>query len=95
MLESCAQRAGLQTVVTSRTFLEKVNLEPPATPIYIEDYPRFFTVFMEVFNAGAGGPAAAGALGRAVLRRRTPAGDARLAGHDYFFRPAPPASPRG
>ena len=50
VLESCAQRAGLQTVVTSRTFLEKVNLEPPATPIYIEDY-RGFHGFMEVFNA--------------------------------------------
>ena len=50
VLESCARRAGLRTVVTARAFLEKVNLQPPADPIYIEDY-RGFHGFAEVFLA--------------------------------------------
>src|SRR5258708_14544284 len=44
LLESCAQQSGLKTVVTSRLFLEKVKVQPPATPIYLEDLaerPRF------------------------------------------------------
>jgi acyl-[acyl-carrier-protein]-phospholipid O-acyltransferase/long-chain-fatty-acid--[acyl-carrier-protein] ligase len=36
-LSSCAAQCRLETVVTSRAFLEKLRLEPPATPIFIED----------------------------------------------------------
>lgn len=50
VLESCARRAELKTVVTARQFLEKVGLECPATPIFIEDY-RGFHGFGEVFLA--------------------------------------------
>ena len=37
VVESCAQQSGLKTVVTSRLFLEKVKVQPPGTPIYLED----------------------------------------------------------
>src|SRR5258708_34110861 len=37
LLESCAQQSGLKTVETSRLFLEKLKVQPPATPIYLED----------------------------------------------------------
>src|SRR5260370_26952629 len=35
LLESCAQQSGLKTVATSRLFLDKVKVQPPATPIYL------------------------------------------------------------
>lgn len=50
VLDSCAHRAGIKTVVTARAFLEKVGLQPPAEPIYIEDY-RGFRGFGEVIKA--------------------------------------------
>ncbi|HWP86139.1 MAG TPA: AMP-binding protein, partial [Terriglobia bacterium] len=37
MLASCAAQAGLQTVVTSRAFLEKVRLETPGQTLLLED----------------------------------------------------------
>jgi acyl-[acyl-carrier-protein]-phospholipid O-acyltransferase/long-chain-fatty-acid--[acyl-carrier-protein] ligase len=37
VVESCAQQSGLKTVVTSRLFLEKVKVQPPGTPIYLEE----------------------------------------------------------
>jgi acyl-[acyl-carrier-protein]-phospholipid O-acyltransferase/long-chain-fatty-acid--[acyl-carrier-protein] ligase len=37
VVESCAQQSGLKTVVTSRLFLEKVKVQPPGAPIYVED----------------------------------------------------------
>jgi len=37
VMQSCAEQSGLKTVVTSRLFLEKVKLQPPGTPIYLED----------------------------------------------------------
>jgi acyl-[acyl-carrier-protein]-phospholipid O-acyltransferase/long-chain-fatty-acid--[acyl-carrier-protein] ligase len=37
VVESCAQQSGLKTVVTSKLFLEKVKMQPPGTPIYLED----------------------------------------------------------
>ena len=38
-MESAATQAGLRTIVTSRTFLEKAKLQPPTgvEPIYLED----------------------------------------------------------
>jgi acyl-[acyl-carrier-protein]-phospholipid O-acyltransferase/long-chain-fatty-acid--[acyl-carrier-protein] ligase len=36
-MASCASQCGLKTVVTSRSFLEKVKLEPPGELIYAED----------------------------------------------------------
>jgi acyl-[acyl-carrier-protein]-phospholipid O-acyltransferase / long-chain-fatty-acid--[acyl-carrier-protein] ligase len=44
ILDSCAQQCQLKTVVTSRAFLERVKLEVPGEPIYVEDLiasPRF------------------------------------------------------
>ncbi len=37
VLDGCAARTGLRTVVTSRKFLEMVKLESPAEAVYIED----------------------------------------------------------
>jgi len=37
VLASCAKQCDLQTVITSRAFLEKVKLTVPANPIYLED----------------------------------------------------------
>src|SRR6266849_5158407 len=37
IVESCAQQSGLKTVVTSKLFLEKIKVQPPGTPIYLED----------------------------------------------------------
>ncbi len=45
VLKKCAEQCDLQTVVTSRTFLEKVHLEVPAQSIILEDLakdPGFF-----------------------------------------------------
>jgi acyl-[acyl-carrier-protein]-phospholipid O-acyltransferase / long-chain-fatty-acid--[acyl-carrier-protein] ligase len=36
-MASCAKQCELQTVVTSRLFLEKVKIEPPGKIIYVED----------------------------------------------------------
>jgi acyl-[acyl-carrier-protein]-phospholipid O-acyltransferase/long-chain-fatty-acid--[acyl-carrier-protein] ligase len=36
-LASCAKQCNLQTVVTSKLFLEKVHIEPPGKVIYVED----------------------------------------------------------
>jgi len=36
-LASCAKQCDLQTVVTSKLFLEKVHIEPPGKVIYVED----------------------------------------------------------
>jgi acyl-[acyl-carrier-protein]-phospholipid O-acyltransferase / long-chain-fatty-acid--[acyl-carrier-protein] ligase len=36
-LASCAKQCELQTVVTSKLFLEKVHIEPPGKVIYVED----------------------------------------------------------
>jgi acyl-[acyl-carrier-protein]-phospholipid O-acyltransferase/long-chain-fatty-acid--[acyl-carrier-protein] ligase len=36
-LASCARQCELQTVVTSKLFLEKVHIEPPGKVIYVED----------------------------------------------------------
>jgi acyl-[acyl-carrier-protein]-phospholipid O-acyltransferase / long-chain-fatty-acid--[acyl-carrier-protein] ligase len=36
-LASCAHQCELQTVVTSKLFLEKVHIEPPGKAIYVED----------------------------------------------------------
>jgi acyl-[acyl-carrier-protein]-phospholipid O-acyltransferase/long-chain-fatty-acid--[acyl-carrier-protein] ligase len=45
-LNQCATQSGIRTVVTSRKFLEKVGLEPPAEAIFLEDHrsdPAFAT----------------------------------------------------
>jgi acyl-[acyl-carrier-protein]-phospholipid O-acyltransferase/long-chain-fatty-acid--[acyl-carrier-protein] ligase len=44
VLASCAKQCELKTVVTSRTFLERVHIQPPAQAIMLEDlaeHPRF------------------------------------------------------
>src|SRR5258708_5168299 len=44
ILASCARQCEIETVVTSRAFLERVNIEVPAKPIFVEDLaarPRF------------------------------------------------------
>ncbi len=43
-LNSCAQQCDLQTVITSKAFLERIHIQPPARAIMIEDLaenPRF------------------------------------------------------
>jgi acyl-[acyl-carrier-protein]-phospholipid O-acyltransferase/long-chain-fatty-acid--[acyl-carrier-protein] ligase len=37
VLASCARQCGLQTVVTSKAFLERIHVEPPAKAIILED----------------------------------------------------------
>ncbi|HET8825918.1 MAG TPA: AMP-binding protein, partial [Terriglobales bacterium] len=37
VLASCAKQCELQTVVTSKAFLERVHIEPPAKAIFLED----------------------------------------------------------
>src|SRR6185503_4690665 len=37
VLASCAKQCQLQTVVTSKAFLERVHIEPPAKAIMLED----------------------------------------------------------
>jgi len=37
VLASCAKQCQIQTVVTSKAFLERVHVQPPATPILLED----------------------------------------------------------
>jgi acyl-[acyl-carrier-protein]-phospholipid O-acyltransferase/long-chain-fatty-acid--[acyl-carrier-protein] ligase len=37
VVESCAEQSGLKTTITSRAFLEKIKVQPPGTPIYLED----------------------------------------------------------
>jgi acyl-[acyl-carrier-protein]-phospholipid O-acyltransferase/long-chain-fatty-acid--[acyl-carrier-protein] ligase len=39
-LASCAQQCSLETIVTSRIFIEKVKLTPPGTLIYLEDIAK-------------------------------------------------------
>lgn len=36
-LGSCAKQCSLKTVITSRAFLERVHIQPPAQPIFLED----------------------------------------------------------
>ena len=36
-IAACAQQCGLKTVITSRTFLEKIKLTPPGELIFLED----------------------------------------------------------
>lgn len=50
IINDCAARAGVRTVVTSRTFLERTGLEAPAEPIYAEDH-RGYRGLGEVFGA--------------------------------------------
>ncbi|MBI4443830.1 MAG: AMP-binding protein [Acidobacteria bacterium] len=40
VLASCARQCGLQTVVTARAFLERVKLQVPGQPIFLEDLAR-------------------------------------------------------
>ena len=43
-LASCARQCGLQTVVTAQAFLDRVHVEVPASPLFLEDLtgaPRF------------------------------------------------------
>ena len=43
-LASCAAQCGLKSVITSRLFLEKLRIEPPASAVFVEDLaeaPRF------------------------------------------------------
>jgi acyl-[acyl-carrier-protein]-phospholipid O-acyltransferase/long-chain-fatty-acid--[acyl-carrier-protein] ligase len=37
ILASCAKQCGLETVITSRAFLERVHVEPPARAVMLED----------------------------------------------------------
>jgi len=37
ILANCAQQCGLQTVITSRRFLERVRVQPPARAVMLED----------------------------------------------------------
>jgi len=37
VVESCAQQSGLKTTITSRAFLEKIKVQPPGRPVYLED----------------------------------------------------------
>jgi acyl-[acyl-carrier-protein]-phospholipid O-acyltransferase / long-chain-fatty-acid--[acyl-carrier-protein] ligase len=44
VLVSCAQQCELKTVITSKAFLERVHIQPPAPPIMLEELsasPRF------------------------------------------------------
>ena len=36
-LHSAAERCGIRRVITSRRFIEKLNLTPPVEPVYLED----------------------------------------------------------
>ncbi len=45
VLASCAKQCGLETVITSKAFLERVHIQPPAQPVLLEDLaenPRLF-----------------------------------------------------
>jgi acyl-[acyl-carrier-protein]-phospholipid O-acyltransferase / long-chain-fatty-acid--[acyl-carrier-protein] ligase len=45
VLASCAKQCELETVITSKAFLERVHIQPPAQPVMLEDLaekPRFF-----------------------------------------------------
>lgn len=37
ILVSCARQCGLQTVITSKAFLERVRIQPPARAVWMED----------------------------------------------------------
>jgi acyl-[acyl-carrier-protein]-phospholipid O-acyltransferase / long-chain-fatty-acid--[acyl-carrier-protein] ligase len=53
-LASCARQCRLQTIVTSREFLEKVPIPLPATPLFLEDLaarPRFLEVIRAILPA--------------------------------------------
>jgi acyl-[acyl-carrier-protein]-phospholipid O-acyltransferase/long-chain-fatty-acid--[acyl-carrier-protein] ligase len=53
-LASCAHQCELQTVVTSKLFLEKVHIEPPGKIIYVEDLaekPRFSEKLIALLSA--------------------------------------------
>jgi len=53
-LASCAQQCELQTVVTSKLFLEKVKIEPPGKIIFVEDLaenPRLFEKLIALLSA--------------------------------------------
>ena len=39
-LESCAKQCNLKTVITSRAFLERVHVQPPADTIFLEDLAK-------------------------------------------------------
>jgi acyl-[acyl-carrier-protein]-phospholipid O-acyltransferase/long-chain-fatty-acid--[acyl-carrier-protein] ligase len=54
VLESCARQCKLETVITSRQFLEKVKLEVPARAVYLEDVvakPRLHEKLMSLLIA--------------------------------------------
>ena len=74
VLLSCAQQCNLQTVVTSRQFLERVRIQPPAEAIYIEDLAanlrlteRAAALSAAIFLPAAAMEAFAGAQHRAQL----------------------------
>lgn len=71
-LESCARQCALETVVTSRTFLERVPVEPPARAVWIEEMaaaPRLSERLAALAIAGFFPPSL---LERAVGRRGHP-----------------------
>jgi acyl-[acyl-carrier-protein]-phospholipid O-acyltransferase / long-chain-fatty-acid--[acyl-carrier-protein] ligase len=39
-LASCAEQCNLKTIVTARAFLERVRVQPPAEPIFLEDLAK-------------------------------------------------------
>ena len=39
-LASCAEQCTLKTIVTARAFLERVRVQPPAEPIFLEDLAK-------------------------------------------------------
>jgi len=53
-LASCARQCGLQTVVTSKLFLERVKIEPPGKIIFVEDLaesPRLSEKLAALFSS--------------------------------------------
>ncbi|HXE89477.1 MAG TPA: acyl-[ACP]--phospholipid O-acyltransferase [Terriglobales bacterium] len=54
VLESCARQCSLQTVITSRLFLEKVKIEVPTRAVFLEDVvekPRLHEKLMSLLIA--------------------------------------------
>jgi acyl-[acyl-carrier-protein]-phospholipid O-acyltransferase / long-chain-fatty-acid--[acyl-carrier-protein] ligase len=39
-LASCAKQCNLKTIVTARVFLERLHIQPPVDPIFVEDIAR-------------------------------------------------------
>jgi acyl-[acyl-carrier-protein]-phospholipid O-acyltransferase / long-chain-fatty-acid--[acyl-carrier-protein] ligase len=63
-LASCAEQCNLKTVVTARAFLERIKVQPPAEPIFLEDLAKDLSLGERLSSV-----LAAGLLPSAVLTR--------------------------